>query len=240
MPPQVAVPEDAVPFAVAIPPLEERYIVDPTLPFRAQVEKHMEYILELARYEEILKEAKQSADDRDHQEDYEAAVEDLENLRRLVVPYQVAEIQARYLISQSYRLKGFSGTACKGEGDCVEVEAMTALYFLDPTNPAFDGDTPPQEEKHCKVYVEGACMDGLFQKPLDTLTGGLLPLVRDMVIPISDTGEVARLIRDPLKRQKEILQGIRDQILGDDNGEVARIIRDPVKCTLGKLFGKCR
>ena len=82
--------------------------------------------------------------------------------------------------------------------------------------------------------------DVLRNKPLDTLTFGILPGVRDLVIPPDENGELAKLVRDPLKRPVEILTDLRDKIVPkDDNGEGAKILRDPVKCTVGRLWGAC-
>jgi len=82
--------------------------------------------------------------------------------------------------------------------------------------------------------------DFLRDKPLDYATLGLLPAARNLVIPDVDTGEIALLVRDPLKRPLEILQNWRDHIIGNGNGEGAKILRDPIKCTIGRFFGKCR
>jgi hypothetical protein len=177
------------------------------------------------------------------------------NALKVLSPYAIADLQAQFLISQSYVLDVSKGQVCINGQNCKPVDPMTGtMMFIHAVSKAKNNRGTPHPSRTDEpstvtcgkntIEINGfdicKLVDFLSGKPLDLATFGLLPGLRDLIIPPDDTGEIAKIIRDPLKRPSEIIQDWRDHVISkDDNGEGAKIIRDPIKCTIGHLFGQC-
>jgi len=146
--------------------------------------------------------------------------------------------------------------ACNAQGQCAEVDPIVALFMI-----AIDALTKEFKSKH--PFGPTNDLVKFIQRPAGGPNSAFV-IARSVLIPQNDNGEIARLLRDPVKRPLEIIQngleflnndnGIVAQALtrpGDvifghgwdprpqDNGDIARAIRDPVQCTIGKLWGAC-
>lgn len=186
--------------------------------------------------------------------DYAFYNEEWLNANKVLLPYGIANEQATDLRKESYVLNIPKEAACRKGNDCITIDVMTAtmMFYQEisergkQTTPATAAEEPSTTVTCGKtqIKVEGldVCLlaDFLRDKPLDMVTFGILPAVRDFIIPKDDNGEVAKFIRDPGKRPIQILKDLRDSIVDkNDNGEGAKILRDPIKCTVGHLFGSC-
>ena len=217
--------------------------VESTLPFEQKLDRHATILNKLSNAVRQAEANRDDADRRNNLKDYKAALADRENAAKLLAPYAIAQTQAISFIGQGYKVNDFSGNICKLTGECVAVDSMVAVFYFtgkkDGLGPAFAQSESKDNKTTVKVngWDPQPFIDVMKDKPLDTLTFGVLPGIRDAIIDPNDMGELAQLIRDPIKRPVEILKEARDKVLG--NGDGARILKDPINCTVGKLFGRC-
>lgn len=237
------------PATAAIKPIAvEELTVPMTIPFPQQLQRHVAVLQRLNEALIEIDKQKKSAEQADSLKEYKAAEQDLENVKKALAPYAIAEAKTGELIKQGYLLNAIGPQVCKPAGECTAIDAITALFFFVGDNKVALGpdlkNKGGDKETKTKVEVNGfdviAFIEFLSGKPLDLATFGLLPSIRDAIIPTTNTGEIAKWIRDPGKRTVEIVQDARDKIIPKtDNGEGAKIIRDPIKCTVGHLFKMC-
>ncbi|WP_159053731.1 hypothetical protein [Variovorax sp. PMC12] len=236
----------AIGAAAAVPPLTpQEWNISQDLPFADQVKRH---IALMKRINEVMTETgerKTAAIAANSLPGYLEAEADMENVKKLLAPYAVAEAKVKELVSQGYKLNAVEPKVCKAEAECVPIDAITEMFFFTKTYSSALGPGFNKEEKdQDPVTVNGFPIESFFRvladKPLDFFTFGLLPAIRDAFIPPGETGEIALLIRDPGKRTVEIVQNLRDGIVPkSDNGEGAKILRDPINCTIGRFFKRC-
>jgi hypothetical protein len=190
--------------------------------------------------------------------DYAFFDDEYSNANKVLLPYSVANEQASALRKKSYVLNVSAGNVCIKGTQCQPIDPITGtmMFYQEVAEgkkkPNTSSVAPPDEEQYTtvtcgttqiKIQGQDVCIiiDFLRDKPLDVITFGVLPAVRDAIIPPDDKGEIARFVRDPLKRPIEVVQEWRDSVIPkNDNGEGAKIIRDPIKCTAGRLFGQCK
>jgi len=138
---------------------------------------------------------------------------------------------------------------CRNAGvECVPIDAITAMFYFVGENKKGLGPAladAANKKPNTTVTVNGLDLTTFIQflsdKHLDTATFGILPGIRDAIIPPTDTGEIAKMIRDPGRRSVEIVQDLRDSVIPkEDNRKVAKIFHDPIQCPGGSLFGGCR
>jgi len=206
-----------------------------------------EVIAEIDRDREVAKE-------QNSLPKYLEAEESYRNVQNILAPYGIARAKAMFLIDQGYRLKAIEPKVCKAEStECAPVDAITTIFFFDRQrglSPNLKEKTESaKSNKETTVTVNGfnltAFVKFLSGKPLDAVTFGILPEIRDAIIPLDDTGEIAMWIRDPGKRTAEIVQNVRDGTLnaaglGGKNNDIGKAIKDPINCTFGKFFGRCK
>jgi hypothetical protein len=238
----------------AVKPIEDAEINIPTtLPFGEQLQLHANLLQRLSEVALEIDKDKNAAKSQNSLPKYLEAEESYKNVQRVLAPYGIARAKANFLIDQGYRLRAIEPQVCKGAGnECTAVDPITAVFFFDrqlglspeladKTKTATSGAEPT-------VSVNGfnltAFVKFLSNKPLDSATFGILPSVRDAIIPLDNTGEIAMWIRDPGKRTAEIVQNVRDGALkavglGGENNDLGKALKDPINCTVGKLFGRC-
>lgn len=222
-------------------------VVDHNLSFSDQLNKHA---LILNKIGQVLQqaEANKAAADRDGSlPNYKAAEEDILNSKKALTPYAAANGQANSLISQGYRMNDLSGKICMPDNKCHDIDAMTGVFFFTGNKAGLgEGLLKKAEDNRTEVVkVNGfdlsAFLAILTGKPVDFLSFGVIPAIRDAIIPPTDTGEIAKIVREPLRRPVEIVQEARDSVIPkSDNGELAKAARDPIKCSVGHLWGGCR
>lgn len=234
----------------AIKPIIQEEVTVPTdITFAEQIQRHVKVI---QRLDEVLKQIdadKKAAEAANSLKDYKTAEADLDNVKKVLGPYAVAETKTKELVGQGFVLNAIEPIVCRNAGaECVPIDSMTAMFFFVGENKKGLGPTlanAANKTPDTKVTVNGFDLTTFIQflsdKPLDMATFGILPGIRDAIIPPTDTGEIAEMIRDPGRRSVEIVQDLRDKIIPkEDSGEGAKIIRDPIQCTVGRLFGGCK
>lgn len=251
----------AVQYAAPPPALTEAEMaIDDNIPFEERIKKHVNVVYKAQAIRAWASDQKNIAVSQSGTaKDYENFNDEYMNANKILLPYSIANEQATALRGQSYILNIDKESVCKNDLECTPVDAITAtmMFYQEaatsgpsvPSNTSEQGVNPEAEYRtvtcgttQIKIQGQEVCIiiDLIRDKPIDVLSFGIVPAVRDAVIPADDTGEIAQMIRDPIKRPVEIIQNIRDDIIDpSDNGEVAKTIRDPIKCTVGKLFGKC-
>lgn len=216
--------------------------VSKDLPFEQQVAKHAEILDKLAKLVSQAETNLSDADKRNSLPDYKAALADRDNTYRALAPYAVAQGQANELIAKKYLLNDLSGKACIDEMNCMNIEPITAVFFFTENGKGLPKKSDAKTNTTAKTgEVDLTALYRILSgKPLDLITFGALPAVRDFIIPPDDNGEIAKLIRDPGRRAADIVEDFRNKIISPkDNGEGAKIIRDPIKCTVGRLWKAC-
>lgn len=239
----------------AMAPISDAEINIPSnLPFGEQLQRHSKL---LSRLSEAVGETdldKEAAKKENSLPKYLAAEEAYKNVQKVLAPYSIGRAKANALIEQGFRLETIEPKVCKNKNDCTGVDAITAVFFFDQQRGLGDNlkkktqEAAKTKSQNVKVEVNGfdltAFIEFLSGKPLDMATFGLLPAIRDALIPVDDTGEIAVWIRDPGKRSVEIVQNVRDGTLnalgvGGETNDLGRALKDPINCTVGKLFGRC-
>ncbi|HLZ05284.1 MAG TPA: hypothetical protein VKR55_24445 [Bradyrhizobium sp.] len=230
--------------------------VPANLSFQDKIKKHVIIITKAAAIRDWADKQKTAILARNGTaKDYAQASDEYLNALKVLSPYAIADQQALSLISQSYVLDASKGQVCINGQNCKPVDPMTGtMMFIHVVSASKKNSKKPHSQKKDEpstvtcgkntIEINGfdicKLVDFLRDKPLDLATFGVLPALRDLIIPPDDTGEIAKLVRDPLKRPVEIIQDWRDHIISkNDNGEGAKIIRDPIKCTVGHLIGQC-
>ncbi|MCU6196895.1 hypothetical protein KWI12_08535 [Citrobacter cronae] len=222
--------------------------VSENLAFRAQVEQHAVILDNLRKAlddsqarKKFAAEHKQAPDMFDQ---YLSAQEDETNTLRYLAPYAIAQGKANVLKNEGFKLKkvggkgDWKGDACNGAGKCSEVDPTVALMMMliGSVTDEFNKEHPFGEENELtKVFF---AVVKFVDRPLGDNSD--LVSIREAMLAHDQNGEIAKLIRDPVKRPIEVVQEVRDKIIDpDDQGEVAKALRDPLKCTVGHLFGSC-
>jgi hypothetical protein len=231
-------------------------IVSQNLTYTDQLRAHASILDKVAQVEKQAGTNLLAALSAKNYDDVARAGEDLENNRKAVVPYALAQARAQALMADGYRLNDLSGKICKS--NCATVEPIAALFFFTPDRKGLAADLKAEPKKNpkkdsndeicspgknCSICINGfnICdfIDFVSDKPLDQITFGLLPQIREGILR-GDNGEIANFIRDPGRKLVDVIQKARDLIVpADDNGEIAKILRDPIKCTIGRLWGDC-
>lgn len=206
--------------------------IEPGLNFRQLVIKHSEIMQKIyaswIENEEKRKKAVQS----DSLSEFKAVALETSELQKYSAPYLVAQKQAEVLAASGWILTNWEGQVCNA-GNCTNVDPMTAVFMIAAKALADElrKDRPfdPETNDLIKFIMQPAGGDG-----------SAFVHFRSLFIPQDDQGEIAKLLRDPIKRPVEIIQTWRDAIIpADDNGEIAKFIRDPIKCSIGHLWGAC-
>lgn len=220
-----------------------------SLPFKEQVQKHAEILqnlnLALQDSQDRKALARENSAKNGMFEQYLAAEEDEKNAIKFLAPYAVAQGIAQVKKNEGYKLTNvagtgdWSGSACNGAGACGDVDPIVALLMMliDSVNDEFNKEKPfgPNNEL-TKLFI---AVSGFVDRPLGGPNSDLVK-IREAMLGHDQNGELARLIRDPIKRPVQIVQDLRDKIIpASDNGEIAKAIRDPIKCTIGHLWGGC-
>lgn len=224
------------------------------LPFGEQLQRHSNLLNRLSTAIIEIEREKEEAKKLNSLPKYLEAEEEYENVKKVLASYSIGRAKSNDLISKGYRLNNIEPKICKDTQDCIDIDAITAIFFFDESR-GLGGElkkktTEANENRHTNVTVTvndfnlTAFIQFLSDKPLDHATFGILPAIRDALIPIDDTGEIALWIRDPGKRTLDIVQNIRDGVLntigiGGKNNDIGKFIKDPINCSLGKLFGRC-
>ena len=194
-----------------------------------------------------------------------------DSLMPYAVTYHLSAERATKLKEQGYLLKNINESknikmstanpdgsttaeACNAQGQCADVDPMVAFFMmvLDAITKEFMKDKPFGPSNDLVKFI---------QQPSGGPNSALV-LAREFILR-GDQGELAKLIRDPIKRPIEIIEkglqflnndnGIVAQALTrpgavifngwdprpQDNGEISKAIRDPIKCTIGHLWGGC-
>lgn len=243
------------PTLAAVRPIEDAEISIPSnLPFGEQLQRHATLLQRLSEVLEAIDKDKEAAKKQNSLPKYLEAEGSYTNVQNVLVPYGIARAKARALIDQGYRLRAIEPQVCKGTAnDCTPVDAITAVFFFDRqeglSSDLASKTKDARSKTDTRVTVNGfdltVFVKFLSGKPLDMATFGILPGIRDAIIPLDDTGEIAKWIRDPGRRTVEIVQNVRDGTLnavgiGGKNNDLGRVIKDPINCTVGKWFGRCR
>lgn len=204
--------------------------VQDDLSFRSKVERHAEILEMLTVAIRQAQSNKALATNNDSLRDYIAAQEDENNALHFLTPYAIAQAQAEQLGQAGMKLASWEGRVCNG-GQCTDIDPMIALFMIlaGLVTDEFNGENPFGSNNDLLRFL---------QRPAGGPNSELVR-IREFVLQ-NDNGEIARLIRDPVRRPLEIVQDVRDEIIAPgDNGEIARAIRDPIKCTVGHLWGGC-
>jgi len=223
-------------------------VVPANLPFNEQMQRHADILSLLGKVEKQAESDKILAASAKNFDAYVAAETDMENVKKALVPYAAALAQEQALNKEGFVMGDLDGQICKPPSTCRPVDPMTGLFFLVSKPPAVTPalkkqiDNSQHGQTRTEVDVNGfnasAFLQFVSDKPLDVITFGVLPGVRDAIISPNDNGELALIIRDPIKRPVDIVKGVRDQVF-HDNGELSKIVRDPIKCTVGRLWHGC-
>jgi hypothetical protein len=199
------------------------------LPHMEQVEKFRIALNNLIESEKDAKSTKEKAKAEKNAQLYLEADSELDRIAVLWTPFINASAKADKLKADGYKL-------ADPQGDIIPVlegyvaDAVVTLFLI--IVKAVVEDFTEKFGQQTQQYADGKITLAEYGEALVQLTPGLRILqdFRDQIIPKDDNGEIARLIRDPIKRPIEIIQNLRDGIISpQDNGEIARIIRDPIK-----------
>lgn len=195
----------------------------------AQIEEYRKIFNKLIKAEE------QAKKDRDHakaNQDAQTYLEvDLE-LDRIVqywMPFLTAQEKATKLVEADYKLADETGRL-EPENSDYEPDPIVSLFLI--ILEATIDEWANEVQERVLAAAAGEMPLDVFLEEVLQLTPGLRMLqdFRDALIPTDDNGELAKIIRDPVKRPIEIIQNIRDGIISpDDNGELAKIVREPIK-----------
>lgn len=208
------------------------------LPFREKINKHALILEKLSSTLAEAKKAKDSAKANNSLSEYLAGEEDENNAIHFLAPYAIADAKKDELAKQGYKLANWEGSICNA-GACAEIDPITALMFI-------IGNLLVDELNKEKPFGSNNDLVKAFNaivvfvnRPLGGPNSDLVK-IREAILLHDKNGEIAQLIRDPIKRPIEIVQNARDKIIPpSDNGEIAKAVRDPIKCTVGHLWGGC-
>ena len=218
---------------------ENDLIIDESLSFKNQVEGYRKAYNKLLNAKQTAEQAKKEAETNDSLALYKEADDELDRITPFFLPFIAAHEQAQNLKSKGFKLSSWEGDISGPSGEeGKDVDPIVALMLI-----VLEAVVDELLNKVIEEIEEG---DLTFEDVYNIVSGVIiLQAVRDAIIPPDDNGEIAKLLRDPLKRPVEIIKNWRDKIISpDDNGEIARIIRDPikrpvevVKKVIRKLFG---
>lgn len=184
------------PTAAAVRPIEDSEISIPTdIPFGEQLQRHAQL---LARLSDVIAEIdrhKEEAKRLDSLTKYMEAEGEYKNVQNVLVPYGIARAKALSLIEQGYLLGAIEPKVCKAKGgDCVAIDAITAVFFFDrqqglspdlsEKTKAARSDDPKKQHITVNGFDLTAFVEFLGGKPLDMATFGILPAIRDAIIPL--------------------------------------------------------
>lgn len=206
--------------------------VDPNLSFEGKVKRHAEI---LGRFEKLIwraEEREKQAKVSNRLNDYLDAQKSIADIEVALTPYAIAQSQANKLVKDGYQLKDFSGNVYGKQGDSKVVDSATAVFFFTGNEEGLataSGKSSKQsDDPKGDVFINGFNVSEfarfLSGDPLNAGTFGVLPLIRDAVIPKSDNGDIANAIRDPGKVPVKILNGLGDTIKAD-NGDVGNAVK---------------
>lgn len=179
--------------------------------------------------EEAAKTAKKSAISAGDAQTNLEADKELERIASYWPPFISAYEIADDLKQEGYKLADENGAVAPPK-DGYQSDPLVTLFLL-IVEAVVDGWYDKVKEKF-EEAGSGKISINQFGEAIIQLTPGLRVLqdLRDQIIPPNDNGEVARILRDPIKRPLEIVQNIRDSVISpNDNSEVAQILRDPIK-----------
>jgi hypothetical protein len=212
--------------------------VDLKLSFEEKVKRHADILDHFGKLIQQAEDRKKQAQVTNRLNDYLAGQKTIEDIGIVLAPYAVAQEQASALIKEGYLLNDFSGTVIGKQGERKAVDPMTAVFFFTGERKGLAGAFAKAPKKSGpgapsgSVSVNGFNVTDFIQflsgKPLDLATAGILPAIRDAIIPKDDNGDIANAIRDPGKTPAKILSGI-DDAYKKDNGDVGNAIK--------KIFG---
>lgn len=234
----------------------ENLVVSDNLSFQDKVFAHVKILDRLGQVILQAEANKLDAQNRNDNQAFRSAQEDIDNVQKASLIYSAAQAQADALISDGMKLDS-SGQACS-KGVCNKIDPITAVFFFTSKADAIDdsfgsSDTyskdQSDERSACNpdVKINNWSLCPLWKllkdKPLDRISFGLLPAIRDPILKKLDpkgSGEITKLIKNPIKRPVEIVENWRDHVLPkESSNDAVKILRNPLKCTVGKLFKKC-
>ena len=208
---------------------ETNFNVSSELTHLQQVEEYRKLYNKLIVAEKEINTTRDKAKkDKDGQTYLEADTE-RERISVYWMPFIAAHAKAQRLKEDKYKVTDEYGNVDPENSDYVPDPVITLFMII------FDAIVDDWLNKVGEKFdglVEGEMTVNQFVEALVQLTPGLRIIqdFRDVIIPADDNGEIARLIRDPIKRPVEIVQNIRDKVIDPkDNGEIAQLIRDPIK-----------
>lgn len=236
---------------------EEEMKIPENLSFPDKIKKHLNIINKTLKIRDWAQQKRRelASDPNAKAADLNNYWNEYDNAQKILVPYSIANEQAGSLEAQNYAIDVVKGQICINGQQCKPVDPMVGAMMTVhlAQKPRSASQTQQRTEtgtsnacgKNLKVKINGydicPLVTVLSYKPLDTLTFGILPGVRDLIIPETDRGEIALLIRDPIKRTVEIIQNLRDSVVSrNDHSEGAKFLRDPIKCSIGHLWGACK
>lgn len=175
---------------------------------------------------------KQNALDKDDAQLNLEIDKEAKRISAISTPFVIGQLKAEDLKSKGYKLSSYDGdleptsTPQAQSGDII-----VSLFMI-----LFDAvaeDLLNDIKSRIKIEIE----ENNLLKPKTPeeyfrLTSGLfvVQIVRDLVIDPSNNGELAKLVRDPLKRPVEIIKNLGKKIEDtwkNDNGDIGNFFKKP-------------
>jgi len=208
---------------------EDDMNIDPNLPHRDQVEKCRIAFNNLIESHENATETADKAKREGKSQLFLEANLELDRISIFWMPFVAGEAKAEGLNKEGHLLADLEGNLAPAyEGFIPDPIVTLFMIVLDYVTEEFRKKMIDQTLK----FAEGEITFNEWVDAVVQVLPGVRALqdVRDQIIPSDDTGEISKLIRDPLKRPLKILQKVRDGVINPkDNGELAKIVRDPIK-----------
>lgn len=202
---------------------DEDLKIDDLATFPVKVEKYRAAYNKLVLGQKSINEIKKQAEDQDSLKLFKIADKEEDRIAPYFFPFVQGNEQAKYYKENGFKLSSWDGSIT-GNGETKSVDPIVAMFLIadDAYESSLFGDPQTVPEAQSTSLLE------VIKLIIEVMP--ILQAIRDKIIPPNDTGEIARLIRDPIKRPVEVMQNIRDKIIpASDTGEIAQIIRDPIK-----------
>lgn len=214
---------------------EATFTVSDDLTHMEQVEKYRIAFNTLMEAEKSLKstivDAKKSGD----RDAFFEASSKLEEISQYWLPFVQASDRAEDIVAGGHKLASTEGELAPPKEE-YEPDPIVTLFLivLDFVTQEFKDSL----KEAVAQFLEEKPEFNDYMEAFVQLTPGLRVLqdLRDQIIPAGDNGEIAKIIRDPIKQPAKILKDIRNGVISkDDRSDLAVIIRDPIKQPVKKV-----
>lgn len=212
--------------------LSPEYVqVDPALPFKDKVMKHITIFRTLAQSEDDVKQTRAEADsEKSYDKLKQAEVMD-QTLREFLIPYASASIKAEALGAEGQKIKSYedpSGQVCNAQGECSEIDPIVAaiMTILGLISDEINKDQPFGQNNDLVKFLQRPAggPNSAFSIARETVIGG-----------IPENNELGKALRDPVKWQIESVKNTLNKL-----DQLAKHPEETVKDEAKRLEGEAR